>query len=320
MNKHDRVVSVLKGEKVDYTPSGFWIHFPKDKIITLDGNVNEHEKFLKQTDIDLFKIMNENEFRRFEKIIRAEDWDDIEVYAEDSNLIINQRILIDKLVSINKGKNVILGTVYGLVASLYHLSGYKYNDFLKVFDSQFKENPYYIKKALDKVYESTLNMARATVNSGVSGIYYAALGGEKEKLKEDNFYKYIYPLELELMNEIKKISPINVLHICKENVDLKRYKDYPVDVVNWSIHESLYSLEEGFEIFKGKTILGGFDDNAGVLVNGSNKEIENETKNLLLKTKGQKFILGANCTLPTEIDYSRIKLVVKSSKKYGVII
>lgn len=65
------------------------------------------------------------------------------------------------------------------------------------------------------------------------------------------------------------------------------------------------------------TILGGFDDRSGVLIDGSYDEIENYTQNLLSNMKGRKFILGADCTLPTEISYERIKQVVLASKKYS---
>ena len=63
-----------------------------------------------------------------------------------------------------------------------------------------------------------------------------------------------------------------ILHICKENPRLRMFQGYPCHVVNWAEHDSSYSLEEGGKLFPNQRLLGGFDNKAGVLMEGSREE------------------------------------------------
>lgn len=317
MTKFERVMNVIQGKDIDYTPTGFWLHFPKDTLESVDKTIEAHLNFLKETDIDLFKIMNENEFRNTEKISVPSDWKNLRVYDKNHIKIRTQNDLLKKIVDKNQGNTVVLGTVHGLVASLSHSSGISYTTSYKLMNEHFKTGRKEIEAAMDKIVESTINMAQATLEAGVDGIYYAILGGEKHKFSKEIFEEFIKPREMEIIKNLSNKKGFNILHICKDNVDLERYSEYPFEVVNWGLYDSDYSLEDGFKIFKNKTILGGFDDRSGVLIDGSYDEIENYTQNLLSNMKGRKFILGADCTLPTEISYERIKQVVLASKKYS---
>jgi uroporphyrinogen decarboxylase len=65
-------------------------------------------------------------------------------------------------------------------------------------------------------------------------------------------------------------------------------------------------------LFSDSMVLGGFQDRAGVLVDGSEEDIDLHTQKVLSEMKGKRFIIGSDCTLPTEIDYRRINSVVKA--------
>jgi len=59
------------------------------------------------------------------------------------------------------------------------------------------------------------------------------------------------------------------------------------------------------------------DDRAGVLVEGTKEDIEREIFSILDRMGSDKFLLGADCTLPTEISYEKIKDAVMAPKKYA---
>src|SRR5690606_38411844 len=107
-------------------------------------------------------------------------------------------------------------------------------------------------------------------------------------------------------------SAFNVLHICKDNVNLNRYSDYDPDVVNWAVHDGNLSLQEGKALFPNSTILGGLDDRSGVLVSGTDEEIEQAVFAILDQVGSHKLFLGADCTLPTDIAYERIHVAVEA--------
>lgn len=68
----------------------------------------------------------------------------------------------------------------------------------------------------------------------------------------------------------------------------------------------------GAAIFPDKAILGGLDDRSGVLVDGTKEQIQNEVNQILHMMDGRRFLLGADCTLPTEIAYDRIHAAVEA--------
>lgn len=309
MNKLEILKKIIAGEKIEYIPTAFWLHFDKSKIKTLEENFNEHKKFLEETNVDILKIMNEFEFRRSVKVLRASDWDSIGVYTKDSYEISEQKKLIEKVLKELKDKAVYFGTIHGVLASLSHSSGYKYSVSYKLFKEHFNNNPDKIKSALEKITESTINLIRENIKAGVDGIYYASLGGEIEKYSDEDFEKFIKPFELMVLKEINSYNKISILHMCKHNINIHRYKDYKADIYNWSVNNSDYSLEDGYNLFKEKVMLGGFEDRSGVLVNGSNEEIKIYTRYLVNKMKNKKFILGADCTLPTDINRDKIRVI-----------
>ena len=97
---------------------------------------------------------------------------------------------------------------------------------------------------------------------------------------------------------------------------MERYRDYSVyaDVVNWGVYEAPFSLEMGKELFAGKTIMGGLPNHHGALVEGSKTEIEAEVKKVV-DTFGRKgLILGADCTLSTQQDRTKVRMAVEAAR------
>ena len=89
-------------------------------------------------------------------------------------------------------------------------------------------------------------------------------------------------------------------------------------IVNWGIYDKSISLTEGRETyFPNSILLGGYDDRTGVLAEGSDAGIEAHAKEILQEMEGYPFIVGSDCTLPTEIPYEKIRKVVEAVEKYG---
>lgn len=318
MNKIDRVNNIINNKEVDFPPMGFWLHFPTEVISAgIEEQVKAHIDFKKETNTDILKIMNENEMRSTDKITTVDDWKKISRLTRESSLIVNQSKILKKIVSENNEECFLLGTIHGLMASLSHASGHSYSVSPSLMQEHYKSNPDIIKEAISVISDNTQLMIDITLEAGVHGIYYAALGGEADRISDVFFKDILEKSEIKLLSKIKKESPDTpiFLHMCKENVELKRYINYPCDVINWAMHESQYDISTANKIFKDKVILGGFDDRSGELVEGSKIDIENKLKEIKNIFQDTKYIIGADCTLPTEISLERIRLVRELSKE-----
>lgn len=315
MNKRENVINLLKTKKAEWIPAGFWIHFPKE-IQSPDDIVQAHREFAIATNLDISKIMNENEFRSAISIKRASEWQQIKCWKKNDSLFLNQKDIINRILDTYNGEYYTLGTIHGIVASLSHSSGIKYLHSLELMQAHYKENPASFKTALKITLDNVMTMVQVTLDTAVDGIYYAALGGEKHRFDDEFFQEVIAPYDRMLLDTIQS-KPI-FLHMCKNNVELQRFKDYPCDVVNWACYDSDYSLEKGAAIFPDKILSGGLDDRAGVIVDGTQAEIKQEVNAVLSRMAVKPFILGADCTLPTEIDYQRIRTAVDSINGFQV--
>lgn len=116
------------------------------------------------------------------------------------------------------------------------------------------------------------------------------------------------------------MSDYNLIHICGYmgcHNDLRWHKDYPAKAINWAAFFEGVPMEEGEEIFDHRCVIGGFDNNAdGVLYSGTKEEVQAETRAILDKAGTCGVILGADCTVPKDIDPARFDWVRDAAAAY----
>jgi uroporphyrinogen decarboxylase len=161
--------------------------------------------------------------------------------------------------------------------------------------------------------ESQIVLLDKVIKSGLTdGIYYSVMNPHGD-IPAEIYRQYVAPGEKNIMQYANILSDNNMLHICGNVGSLEMfeiYKEYNANVINWAVHAAGLSLKEGKEIFKGKVILDGFDNSAdGILYSGTKESIEKEVENIVSETGRQNLIIGADCTIPPDIDMTRIEWV-----------
>jgi len=318
INKKERVLAAVRGQKIDYTPAGLWMHFPQN-MHHGDEAVRAHIKFYRETDTDILKVMNEN-LVPYNLIKKADDWNHIKPIDLNSNYVKDQLQTIKRVKDEIQDETVLLATIHGIVASAFHScrEPSAYDTEGGVLQEHLKEKPNIVRNAFRILAEGLAELSQACIEAGADGIYYAALGGETYRFTDEEFLENIKPHDMYILNAVRHVPAFNVLHMCKDRLNLSRYSDYPADVVNWSIHANNPPLTEAGNIFPDKTILGGLDSSGGSIVSGTLEDIEKEVENVIDKMKSYKFILGGDCTLPTGISYERIRKAIDTSKNYSL--
>ena len=317
MEEMENVLSAINGKEVQRIPAGFWFHFPKEQQMG-QAAVEAHLALAHALELDMLKIMTES-LMPYAGIQRASDWKQLVPFTRKSPFITQQIDLMKRICDQLEGRVVLLATVHGVWASLFHIfhgpDDYEANR--DALAAQLKEDPDALAYALDVVTDGLSLLMDEMKSTGINGFYYAALGGEKDMLSREMFDRMIKPREIRLLQEAKDDRHFVMLHMCKDHLDLTRYIDYPCDVVNWGVFSDNPSLEEGARLFPGKTILGGLDDRDGVLVHGTPEEIRQAVFALMDRMKGKPFLLGADCTLPTDIPYANIRAAIEATKEYA---
>ena len=313
MTRKERVLATVRGETPDRVPAAFWLHFP-ESMHHGEQAVKAHLKFWEETETDILKVMNENLLPR-QPIAAAGDWRHIRPLRLDDPFVVDQLDIIKAVADAVGDETPVIATIHGVFASAFHTAFGRdpYEQKRAGLVAHFREAPKAVQAGFRAIAEGLAALTQASLQAGAHGIYYAALGGEQALFTADEFAELIEPLDRAVLDAAREASAFNILHICKDHVDLRRYANYQPQVVNWAVHEGNPPLIEGRELFPASTLLGGLDDRAGVLVSGTGPELETAVAAAIEEMGIERFILGADCTLPTEISYQRIRQAVRAT-------
>lgn len=321
MNKRERVFASISGEEPDRPPVGLWMHFPEKAFYGMEA-VETHLKFFRETQVDLCKVMNECTYPCEHNIKEASDWKDVKEFERKADFIQKEADIIRE-VAHRAPDSPIIATVHGVVASASHtLLGIPRYDSIGKFAQlyHFRTKRDSILDGYKRIAQTLCQMVEVFIQAGAEGIYYAALGGERNGFTDDEHREFIAPLDKMVIQEAYRSgAKFVVLHMCKAGVNLNRFTDYPCDVINWGEEESGVSLEEGKKMFNGRTVLGGLNNHHGPLLTGTYEELEKEVHDLIARHGTKGFMLGSDCTLPSGLSYERIAWVKQAAENYEPI-
>lgn len=319
MNRRERVFAALAGEKPDRVPVGFWMHFPPEAYYG-EAAVSTHMEYFQKTQTDICKIMNECTYPCEHNIQSADDWKQVKVYDRFADFIIRQADVV-KSVAERCRDAATVATIHGVVASASHtLLGIPRYDSIGRFAQLYhlRVQPDVVWDAYKKIAHTLCAVTEASVKAGVDGVYYAALGGERDGFTDEEHAKYIAPLDQMVIQAAYDAgAKFVILHMCKPKVKLERFVDYRCDVVNWGIEESGVSLMEGRRMFPNQVLLGGLNNRQGALIDGNYEKLEQEIHGIIDQVGSQRFILGSDCTLPGDLSYDKIAMTVKACERYA---
>jgi len=311
MNKRDLVLSLLDADQQQKViPAAFFLHFDR-AYHRGQAAIDKHLEFFRYTDMDFVKIQYENVFPQRPKIQMPADWEHMPMY--DKNFYEDQLNIVDGLVKKAKKEALVIMTLYSPFMCAGHTSD------LQIIVQHIKENPARAKKGLEIITESLMIFVKECIKRGVDGFYHSTQGGESGTF-DDNalFEECIKPYDLVLMEEIAGTCPFNILHVCDYHDgydDLTPFLDYPGHIVNCSLELGTEKLtaQKASQMF-GRPFMGGLD-RLGTIFSGSQEDIiaAVETE---CGQKPSKFLLGADCTVPTEIDWDNLKTAIAAAHKF----
>ena len=183
-----------------------------------------------------------------------------------------------------------------------------------------EEDPESLVIALKSIAKSLIEFNRILIEeTSVEGFYYC-VNNQNNFFADSFFTTYVAPSEREVLEKANELSDINILHICGYDGlsnDLKLFKDFEAPAFNWDVNSEGVSLAEGKKLFGGKAVIGGFDQDQ-VIYTGTRKEVEKATFDILDECGQIGTIIGAGCTLPTDIEEIRLEWVRQASIKYAI--
>jgi uroporphyrinogen decarboxylase len=316
-NKREAVLSLLdNNKKQDYIPAGFFIHFGKDNHRG-QAAINKHLEFFRHTGMDFIKIQYENNFPQRPEINKPEDWNKMPLYHKD--FFEGQLKVTEGLIKEAKKEALVIQTLYPPFLFAKHTLDHAPGGGNPLITQHFKENPEQVLKGMEIITESAMVFVKECIKLGVDGFYASSQGGEDFRFGGTTIFEdYVKPYDMIIMEEIHRACEFNILHICDIRgaySDLTPFVDYPCHVVNCSqelVSETL-TPQQITTLFN-KPYMGGLERN-GFIVSGSQADIKKGVTDML-DTASDAFILGADCTLPGDINWDNIRTAISTAHEY----
>ena len=312
MNKRDAVLSLLgENSGQQYVPGGFFIHFDKAYQRGRPA-IDKHLQYFRYTGMDFVKIQFEVEFPSISEIKTPADWEKFPVLQKD--LFENQLGIVQGLVKEAKREALVIMTLY----SPFMCARLTTSD--EMITSHLREAPEKVKPGMERVTESLMYFVKECIRLGVDGFYTSTQGGETNRFENPAcFTRYIKPYDLALMEEIDRSCIFNILHVCDFRGgyhDLTPFLDYPGHVISYGEDLGSHKIT-GKEISQmfGRPFMGGMN-RKGIIASGNSTEIEKRVVEIL-KDAPNKFILGADCTLPSDVNWDNIQTAIKTAHEYS---
>jgi uroporphyrinogen decarboxylase len=325
MSRKKIALDVFNNQAREIVPIGFWFHFsPSSEFANGPGNealfkktVEGHKHYFLTVGAPIVKIMTEGYFVLPSiKALNAADPQALANLkpADPSHPWFTEQIELTRQIAADAGDGA--AVIYTLFSPISYLayrgigSGRPEGD--DVFAALLKDHPQEFKHALDTIADDIANLGRRIITEGGANGVFVSVRNYRG-IANDVYRTSLAPGEKKILQTAEKAGGINILHICGASGvknDFSLYTDYPAKVVNWAVAAEKLSLADGKALFPGRAVLGGFDNSPeSLLVKGTKQEIQTYTRALLAGAPREGFIIGADCALPTSINYEHLSWV-----------
>ena len=323
MSKKQLVLDAFNNIPVERVPVGFWFHFVQGDEFTkglenpavVQKNIEGHNKFYREFQPDFVKLMSDGFFEYPNLILKnaksASELLQLKPVGPDHPWVINQIKLVKTLTD-SFGAEVL--TFYNIFAPATYFKIIFGADGNKVLADFIVEDKAAVRHALNVIAEDLATLSKALITEGkADGIYLSVQNVQDTRITPEIYKEVVEPGELQVLASANGVSEYNILHICGyegSKNDLGLYVHYDAKIINWAVNIENVSLEIGKKLFGGRAVIGGFANTAnGLLYSGSKEEIENFTEQLIHQSGKTGIILGADCTVPNDIDLNRLEWV-----------
>ena len=253
LNRVDRLRAALAGERLDRPPFSFWHlfglqHMPGDAVAAA------HLAFARRFEPDFLRVMNDYPYPApgLLSIDRPSDWAGLEVLNGKEAGWGHQIQALKTLVKALKGQTWVVDTVYSPWTILARLGT------RELMVRTARENPGFLRHALDMVSQSLANYVRHALATGIQGIFYCITEARYDRLSPAEFREWCTPYDQVVLQAAQE-APFNILHIHGSRIYFEGLKDYPTQAFTWSHFHAGPGLVRGLAEWD-RPVLGGLDE------------------------------------------------------------
>jgi uroporphyrinogen decarboxylase len=325
MTHWERVTAAVAGQAVDRVPVSLWRHFPEidlDPIRLAEACVHWQQTH----DFDLVKFMPAGTYgvedwgatsaylgvpNGTRTVIRhgvtaAEQWPRL-ARLEPHHGRLGQELKSLSLAAVAlKDAVPILQTVFSPLTTALKLAGDR------VF-ADLRRHPDLFEAGLAIIAEATLGFARASLQSGAHGLFFATQCASYRLLSEAEHRRFGVYYDRIVLDGVREEAKFTLLHLHGNDVMFDQVPEYKADMVNWHDRRSDLDLRGALGKLDG-LLVGGVNE-ATTLPNGPIEAIKDEVRNAIAQTGGRRLMIAPGCVVPIATPEAHYRAVIDAVKE-----
>lgn len=326
MTRHERVYAALRGEPVDRVPIALWRHFPEEDQ-TAQGLAQAVLAFQERFDFDFVKGTptsgypvedwgarfvyrgNDEGTRDYvERPVKShEDWRALQP-LDVTQGVLGRELEALRLIGAQIGGQVpFIQTIFSPLTTAKNMAGQER------FLHYLRQHPDDLHAALAVIAQTTAAFARASLEAGADGLFFATQLASRQVLREDEYREFGETYDRQVLDAVAGQTDFLLLHIHGQDVMFNLLARYPVQAINWHDRRTSPSLAEAQERFGG-CVVGGINE-WGTLLQGTPDEVVAEVGEAIAQTGGQRHIVGAGCVTPITAPEANIQAARQAVEK-----
>ncbi len=309
MTNRERVMAALKGDPVDRVPLGFWMHnFATENSAT--NLAAESLRLAREFGWDYLKPQSRAQCFAETWGLRYQPSDERAVPytvtenpcasavdlarlkpADPRSGVLGEQLEALRLIRAGLGPDTpIIWTVFSpLMVTPSLLSGGR-EQALAIMRSA----PTAMEHALDAIAETLAGYARACLEAGADGLFYATNVATRDLVTAEECRRFQRPYDLRILTAAAP-APFNVLHVCGTGVRFEEFADYPVHAFSWAVVPENPSLREGHRL-TGRAAIGGLPAKPAIATFTA-KAMADRTRAAVAEMDSRWLLLGPDCSI-----------------------
>ena len=307
--KRERVLAALRGDPVDRVPLSFWLHnFVAEN--SAKGLADETLRLVRVFDWDFLKPQSRAQcFAEMWGLTYRPSTDRAIQYsvtqtplagAADAARLspVDPRTgalgeQLDALARIRAGVGAdtpIIWTVFAPVMVLPYLLRGGREQALAIARTE----PKAMDAALRAIAETLAAYARACVEAGADGLFYATNIARADSLTVEECRRFQRPHDLRILAAVET-APFNLLHVCGPAVHFDEFADYPVAAFSWALGGGNPSLADVHRR-TGRAVVGGLPAKPEI-ASMSAEQLAVRARSAVDEMRGRALLLGPDCSI-----------------------
>jgi uroporphyrinogen decarboxylase len=319
MNKRERVQAALQGKPVDRPPISFWRHF-FEKEASAVGLAEAMLGFQRTYDWDFMKVNPRACYHaepwgcRFQfsgqpdigpKLIEAavktpDDWRQIRPVSPTTGAF-DEQLEALRLIKEGLGGQVpFVETVFTPLSVAGRLVG---SD--EVMREHLERYPERVHEALEAITVTFEGFARACLEVGVDGLFYATTGwATYDQLTDAEYEEFGRPYDVRVLKAADG-APFNILHVCRSHNMLWKLMDYPTQAVNWATTDATNPQIGEVWQRSHRPIIGGVD-HVETLRHGTPVVVAGQVRSAVGQTR-EGLLIGPGCSISPQTPAANLR-------------